>query len=200
MNEDIYACFDVETTRLDPNDGRVIEIAIVRIDNSGNPKGEWSTLINPETNDLGRVDIHGIDNNWLKEAPLFGDTAADMVEFFSGCIPVAHNAVFDLSFLRSEWKRAGLGALNIDAVDTLAIARNLQLPGRLIDLTKNFEISIDKAHMALSDSRALSKVLIKLLEIADFKISMPRFDLPLFTPSSSGSVLHRPEADNEISK
>ncbi len=55
-----FACFDVETTRLDPTDGRVIEVAVVRIERDGAPAGEWTTLVDAGTDDLGRTDIHGI--------------------------------------------------------------------------------------------------------------------------------------------
>lgn len=194
MTETVFACFDVETTRLDPSVGRVIEIAVVRIDDQGQPAGEWTTLIDPATADLGRTDIHGIQTSWLADAPAFLDIAGDLVDFLSGCVPVAHNADFDRGFLCAEWDRAGLGPLNIDAVDTLGLAKGLGLPGRLGELAGALDIPLENAHTALGDSRALARVLVELIGRIDSPFPLPRFDPPLLSPPTSGRVTHRPVA------
>jgi len=192
VTETVFACFDVETTRLDPSVGRVIEIAVVRIDDQGRPAGDWTTLIDPATADLGRADIHGIQLAWLAEAPVFLEIAGDLVDFLSGCVPVAHNAGFDRGFLCAEWDRAGLGPLNIEAVDTLALAKGLGLPGRLRELTGALDVPLENAHTALGDSRALARVLIELIGRLDSPVPLPRFDPPLLSPPASGLVTHRP--------
>jgi DNA polymerase-3 subunit epsilon len=192
VTETVFACFDVETTRLDPAVGRVIEIAVVRIDDQGRPAGDWTTLIDPATADLGRADIHGIQLAWLAEAPVFLEIAGDLVDFLSGCVPVAHNAGFDRGFLCAEWDRAGLGPLNIEAVDTLALAKGLGLPGRLGELTGALDVPLENAHTALGDSRALARVLIELIGRLDSPVPLPRFDPPLLSPPASGLVTHRP--------
>ena len=194
MTETVFACFDVETTRLDPSVGRVIEIAVVRIDDQGQPAGEWTTLIDPPTADLGRTDIHGIQPSWLTDAPAFLDIAGDLVDFLSGCVPVAHNAGFDRGFLCAEWDRAGLGPLNIDAVDTLGLAKGLGLPGRLGELAGALDISLENAHTALGDSQALAQVLVELIGRIDSPFPLLRFDAPLLSPPTSGRVTHRPVA------
>ena len=194
MTETVFACFDGETTRLDPSVGRVIEIAVVRIDDKGRPAGEWTPLIDPATADLGRTDIHGIQTSWLADAPVFLDIAGDLVDFLSGCVPVAHNAGFDRGFLCAEWDRAGLGPLDIDAVDTLALAKGLGLPGRLGELAGALDIPLENAHTALGDSRALARVLVELIGRLDSPLPLPRFDPPLLSPSTSGQVTHRPVA------
>ncbi|MEE2768489.1 MAG: 3'-5' exonuclease [Actinomycetota bacterium] len=191
MTDTVFACFDVETTRLDPASGHVIEIAVVRIATNGRSEGEWSTLVNPGTEDLGRVDIHGIQLSWLAGAPTFGEIAGDLATFMSGCVPVAHNASFDCGFLRAEWERAGLGRIDLEALDTLPLAKNLGLPGRLADLTTALGIPLNGAHMALGDSRALAGVLIALLARADNPVHTPPFDPPLLTPAASGRFAHR---------
>ena len=194
MTETVFACFDVETTRLDPSVGRIIEIAVVRIDDQGQPAGEWTTLIDPATPDLGRTDIHGIQTSWLADAPAFLDIAGDLVYFLRGCVPVAHNADFDRGFLCAEWDRAGLGPFNIDAVDTLGLAKGLGLPGRLGELAGTLDIPLENAHTALGDSRALARVLIELIGRLDSPFPLPRFDPPLLSPPTSGRVTHRPVA------
>ncbi len=192
MTETVFACFDVETTRLDPSVGRVIEIAVVRVDGQGRPAGEWTTLIDPVTADLGRTDIHGIQTSWLADAPVFLDIAGDLVDFLSGCVPVAHNAGFDRGFLCAEWDRAGLGPLSIDAVDTLVLAKGLGLPGRLGELAGALDVPLENAHTALGDSRALARVLVELIGRLDGPFPLPRFDPPLLSPPTSGRVAHRP--------
>ena len=194
MTETVFACFDVETTRLDPSVGRVIEIAVVRIDDKGRPAGEWTTLIDPATADLGRTDIHGIQPSWLADAPAFLDIAGDLVDFLNGCVPVAHNAGFDRGFLCAEWNRAGLGPLNIVAVDTLGLAKGLGLPGRLGELAGALDIPLENAHTALGDSRALAQVLVELIGRIDSPLPLPRFDPPLLSPPTSGRFTHRPVA------
>lgn len=193
MTSPIFACFDVETTRLDSSVGRVIEIGVVRINHQGEPAGEWTTLINPGTTDLGRTDIHGIQTSWLVDAPSFPEIAGDLVAFLCGCIPVAHNADFDRRFLSSEWGLAGFGPLSIDAIDTLLLARELGLPGRLGDLARALDVPPENAHTALGDSRTLARILIELLRRLEGSFSLPPFDPPQSAPSASGLVTHRPK-------
>lgn len=188
----VFACFDVETTRLDPRSGHVIEVAVVRIRADGTPMGEWTTLIDPGTADVGRSDIHGIRSEWLPDAPRFAQIAGDLAGQLDGCIPVAHNERFDVGFLVEEWGRAGLGSLKLEAVDTLPLARALGLPGRLGLLAGAVGVPLDDAHRALADTRALAGVLVALLERGARPPSFPIFDPPRPTPDPSGIRQDRP--------
>ncbi|MBV14006.1 MAG: DNA polymerase III, partial [Actinobacteria bacterium] len=107
MSDTVYSCFDVETTGLDSRRARVIEIAVVKVTPAGETVGEWSTLIDAGTPDLGRIDIHGIRPNLLVDAPTFSEVAGDLMAELAGCVPVAHNASFDVGFVTAEWARAG---------------------------------------------------------------------------------------------
>ena len=188
-----FACFDVETTRLDPKAGHVIEIAVVLTDDDGTPVGEeWTTLVNPGTTDVGRTDIHGIRAEWLSDAPEFGEIAGDLAERLSGHIPVAHNKNFDVGFLVAEWSRAGFGKLDLYAVDTLPMARAIGLPGKLGKLATSLGVSLEDAHRALGDTRALADVLVALLDRGARPSPCPVFDPPMLTPRPTGRVLHRP--------
>jgi len=188
-----YACFDLETTRLDSHVGHIIEIAVVVTEDDGTPVGEeWATLVNAGTTDVGRTDIHGIRADWLPDAPSFAEIAGDLAEQLSGHIPVAHNKNFDVRFLVEEWRRAGLGKLDLQAVDTIPMARALGLPGKLGLLAAALGVPLDDAHQALGDTRALAGVLVAMLKRGANPSPCPVFDPPLLTPNPTGWVLHRP--------
>lgn len=184
-----YACLDVETTGLDSNRCRVLEIAVVQVDN-GVLGEEWSTLLDPKVSDVGPTTIHGITLDLLSGAPSFAEVAGDFVDLLDGRIPVAHNAPFDVGFLVSEWDRIGWGPLGLQALDTLSLARALGLPGRLGDLAEALSIDLPGAHRALDDTRALAQVLLELLERAESGWidlpDVPPFHLDTFGPSPSG--------------
>jgi DNA polymerase III alpha subunit (gram-positive type) len=106
---------------------------------------------------------------------------------------VAHNARFDVAFLRAEWNRSGLGSLDLDAVDTLQMARQLNYPGRLARLAEALGVPLVDAHQALDDTRALACVLVALLDSGGVLPSpLPAFWPPLLTPAPSGQVALRP--------
>ena len=188
----IFSCFDVETTSLDARKGQVIEIAIVKINHDGELLEEWTTLVGPTPIDMGRPDIHGIKSSWLDTAPHFKQIAGDISERFDGSIPVAHNAPFDCSFIREEWNRAGLGDLELEALDTLPLAKELGYPGKLVELSDALGVQLPNAHEALADTHALAAVLIKLLKLAKTQVDSPVFQPSLFKPEASGMFEHRP--------
>ena len=188
----IFSCFDVETTSLDAKKGQVIEIAIVKVNSNGDFLGEWTTLVGPTPIDLGRPDIHGIKSSWLDSAPNFKQIAGDISEKFDGSIPVAHNAPFDCGFIREEWNKAGLGDLQLEAFDTLPLAKGLGYPGKLVELSEALGVELSNAHEALADTHALASVLIKLLDSSNTKVDSPVFQPSLFTPDASGLFKLRP--------
>ena len=159
---------------------------------SADPRAAVQRLVDAGTTDVGRTDIHGISPEWLHDAPRFAEIAGDLAAQLDGCILVAHNAPFDVGFIVEEWGRAGLGTLNLDAVDTLPLARSLGLPGRLGLLAAALEVPLDDAHQALDDTRALAGVLVALLEQGAQPPVSPIFGPPLLTPAPTGRVLHRP--------
>jgi DNA polymerase-3 subunit epsilon len=98
----MYAVIDVETTGLRTGwHDRVVELAVVRLDEAGRTKDEWCTLVNPER-DLGPQHIHGISAAEARRAPRFADLGGQIVELLRGHVLVAHNFSFDSRFLASE--------------------------------------------------------------------------------------------------
>src|SRR5688572_2147864 len=107
MGDVLYAVLDTETTGLSPQlQHRVIELAVVLVDEQGNVESEWSTLLNPNR-DLGPQHIHGIRAGEVLNAPCFGDVAGFLAEMLRGRVLVAHNLRFDRLFLDAEYDRLG---------------------------------------------------------------------------------------------
>lgn len=155
-----YAVLDVETTGLSPSEDRIVELAVVRTDQYGSPIDEWTTRFNPERS-VGASHIHGLTATDLKNAPLFRDTIPYLNWLLAGRALVAHNASFDLSFLRSEYERAGWQLPITPTVCTLA-ASKAYLPQlerrRLPDCCWAVGVQLEDVHSALGDARAVANL------------------------------------------
>lgn len=156
-----FAIVDVETTGLSPRQNRIVELAVVRVDSEGNLVDEWSTRFNPE-GPVGATHIHGITQADVAGAPLFRDVAAGLIPYISGVPIAAHNANFDLAFLRAEFQRAGWDTPWLPAFCTLDGSREY-LPDldrrRLADCCWAAGVPLENAHSALGDARATAGLL-----------------------------------------
>ncbi|MBP1078990.1 DNA polymerase-3 subunit epsilon [Microbacterium terrae] len=156
-----FAIVDVETTGLSPRQNRIVELAVVRVDSEGNFVDEWSTRFNPE-GPVGATHIHGITQADVAGAPLFRDVAAGLIPYISGVPIAAHNANFDLAFLRAEFQRAGWDTPWLPAFCTLDGSREY-LPDldrrRLADCCWAAGVPLENAHSALGDARATAGLL-----------------------------------------
>jgi DNA polymerase-3 subunit epsilon len=153
-SEAYFAFLDVETTGLDPNSGdKICEIAVIKTV-GGEIADEFVTLINPGRNIPERaVSIHGITQTMVNRAPLFRDIANDLLDFLTDTVIVAHNARFDLEFLRSELRNLNLSLPENNVIDTLGIARRYYTfpSNSLGDIARYIGLPIDKQHRALAD-------------------------------------------------
>ncbi len=163
-----FAVIDVETTGLDPNVDRVVEIAVVCTDSYGVVVDEWTTLINPDR-PVGARSVHGISAADVRDAPRFASVVGALTARLSGRAVVAHNARFDLGFLRAEYARAGWTLPAVPFLCTLE-ASSLYLPDlarrRLQECCWAFDIALLDAHSALADARATASLLGCYLRIA----------------------------------
>lgn len=153
------AALDFETTGLDVNSGhRVVEVGVVRVDPQTNTRVEWSTLVNPGVPISKRTqEIHGISNEMVEDAPLFAQALPQFAHLIEDCVLIAHNANFDLGFLRIESRRAKQqNPTPAVVVDTLALARHVfRLPScSLSSVSQRIGLPHHDAHRALADARA----------------------------------------------
>jgi DNA polymerase III epsilon subunit family exonuclease len=148
---------DVETTGLSPTRDRLVEVAAVCAQD-GVEDGVFEALVNP-----GRpipwdaLRIHGITDAMVRDCPPAGAVLPAFLDFCATADAlVAHNARFDVAFLREECRRAGLPPLAMPVFDTCAIARRL-MPGRasysLEMLCASLGLSHGQSHRALQDAR-----------------------------------------------
>lgn len=178
---------DTETTGLEPEQGhRIIEIGCVEIINR-RPTGRTLHLyFNPQRDvDQGAIEVHGITNEFLADKPLFGDKAAEILEFLRGAELVIHNAAFDIGFLNHEFRRADPSFSKMDdhcgVLDTLLLARKLH-PGQknnLDALCKRYDIdnSHRELHGALLDAEILRDVYL-LMTGGQSSLSLSSHDNP----------------------
>src|SRR5512133_3096378 len=162
----MYAIVDIETTGGSARLEKITEIAIYQHD--GNEvTGEFVTLINPERNIPYYItSLTGITNEMVEDAPRFYEIAKKIVEFTEGRTFVAHNARFDYSFLREEFKSLGFN-FSRHLLDTVALSRKL-LPGHksysLGNICKDLQITINGRHRAAGDAFATVKLFEILME------------------------------------
>ncbi|HTR17641.1 MAG TPA: DNA polymerase III subunit epsilon [Acetobacteraceae bacterium] len=161
--------FDTETTGLDPAKGdRVIEIAALELVRDL-PTGQFfHTLIDPERDVPEEATrVHGFSRGDLIGKPKFRDIADDFLAFIGDDPLVAHNAVFDFTFIDAELTRLGLPTLPPGRmIDTLALAKQRfpGMPNSLDALCRRFSIDLSErtSHNALLDCRLLAQVYIEL--------------------------------------
>ena len=115
---------DVETTGLDSTTGdRVCEIALLRV--CGDQEiGRFESLVHPQRPMTpGAIAVNGITDALLVDAPPFAAVLPQVHALLQDAVLVAHNARFDVGFLRYEWQIAGQTLPSLAVVDTLALAQ-----------------------------------------------------------------------------
>ena len=162
-----YVVIDCETTGMNRENDRIVEIAILEVSN-GSIVNEYSTLINPSIHVSNRISsINHIDDNMLQDAPKFEDVASTIKDKIIGKKIVAHNANFDVAFIVNEFKRCN-NPFTIEYIDSLSVARKA-LPNlenhKLETLIKHFGLFDQQEHRALSDARATLDIFLKCIEI-----------------------------------
>ncbi|WP_410497732.1 exonuclease domain-containing protein [Chitinibacter sp. S2-10] len=116
---------DLETTGAKPASDRITEIGLVQINAEGGGIASWSNLVNPcQPIPPFIQELTGIDNAMVADAPTFAQLADQVLEKLQGRVFVAHNARFDYTFLRNEFKRLGV-TFRAKVLCTVQLSRKL---------------------------------------------------------------------------
>ena len=162
-----FVVFDIETTGFSPASCKIIEIGAVRVE-EGRIVKRFSTFVNPEAPIPFRIEnLTGINDNMVLPAPTIDQVLPEFLRFCEGAVMVAHNAGFDMSFIRKN-----CGDLGIDreftVVDTVAMARFL-LPGlnrfKLDTVAKALGVSLENHHRAVDDAACTAEIFVKFVKM-----------------------------------
>lgn len=163
-----FAIVDLETTGLNPERDRIIEIGVILHDGKG-IQSEHHFLINPEIR-LKPVIVHltGISDSDLQSMPLFDEIAQELFDLLDGRVVVGHNIQFDYSFLKKSFSEAGI-AYSSKTICTRDLSEFV-FPGlrsySLKSMCRKLKITNEKPHRALSDAKATERLFCALSEKA----------------------------------
>jgi DNA polymerase-3 subunit epsilon len=175
LREITFVVVDLETTggRMNAGDGTVAdaitEIGAVKV-RGGVVLGEFATLVDPQRSIPPQiVQLTGITTAMVCDAPTIDAVLPMFFEFAHGAVLVAHNARFDVGFLRAAADRCGIGWRRPQVLCTVALARRVltreEAPSvRLAALARLFAVASEPTHRALDDARATVDVLHALIE------------------------------------
>ncbi|MBI9114247.1 DEDD exonuclease domain-containing protein [Sanguibacter suaedae] len=168
LHEVTFVVVDLETTGGSPRDCGITEIGAVKV-RGGEVVGELQTLVDPGVPVPAFIArLTGITTSMVLGAPRIEAVLPSFLEFARGSVLVAHNAPFDVSFLKAAATRMDLAWPDNPVVDTVALARRVvtrdEAPNhKLATLAALFRATITPDHRALSDARATVDVLHALL-------------------------------------
>lgn len=165
-----FTVVDVETTGLSPETGdRVCEIALLRM-HRGTEVARFETLIDPQRPmGAGATAVNGITDAVLAGTPVFAAVLPQVEALLQNSVLVAHNAPFDVNFLRLEFRLAGRPFPSPLIVDTLALARtHYRFPhNSLAAIADALGIRSRTRHRAMADVLTTWKILRRF--IADLR-------------------------------
>jgi len=150
-----FVVLDVETTGLSPKSDRILEIALIEF-TEGVISKQFVSRFNPEC-PVGATEIHGITDADVINSPKFAEKSNEILDFINRRTIVAHNARFDLAFLRNELNFAGFDVSWIPAFCTYE-ASHYYFPHlerrKLVNCCNEAEIILSNAHSAFGDATA----------------------------------------------
>jgi DNA polymerase III, epsilon subunit, Proteobacterial len=168
---------DTETTGFYATKGdRIVEIGAIEIIGNRETGRTYHQYISPMGRkvDAGALEVHGLSDEFLKDKPSFRMISQAFLDFIRGAKLVIHNAKFDMSFLNAELERLGIGPLENEVCDSLAVARKLY-PGQrnTLDALCN-RLGVDNSerdlHGALIDASLLGRVFIKMTRLDQLQL------------------------------
>ncbi len=169
LAETTFVVVDLETTGGSPAEAGITEVGAVRV-RGGEVLGEFQSLVNPHEPVPAFISVlTGITNAMVADAPRIESVLPAFLEFARDGVLVAHNAGFDISFLKAAARACDLPWPEPHVLDTVRLARQLvprdEAPNhKLATLARLFRSATTPTHRALDDARATVDVLHALIE------------------------------------
>ena len=164
--DSVFVVFDIETTGLNPKNDNIIEIGAVKISNR-KVIDSFSTFVHIDKKLPGKIiELTSITDDMLQGQPEIDEALPAFLDFAKGCVLVAHNAKFDLGFIKEKAKVLSIENYNPPVLDTLELSKALIKDvknHRLNTLTKKLGINLINHHRAVDDANATGQLLIILL-------------------------------------
>ena len=162
-----YVVFDIETTGFSPVTNRIIEIGAVKVEH-GEITERFSTFVNPQVPIPFHIEkLTSINDSMVMDADTIEVVLPQFLEFVGDAILVAHNANFDVSFIKENAKRQGI-PVDFTYVDTVGIARALltgQSKYTLDAVAKTLGISLENHHRAVDDAECTAEIFVKFIDM-----------------------------------
>ena len=165
--DETYVVFDIETTGFSEVEDRIIEIGAVKVE-QGRIVDRFSSFVNPEIPIPFKItNLTGITDEMVLEALTIETVLPEFLAFCKDCVLVAHNAGFDVGFVKQKCTDLGI-AVSFTYLDTVALARIL-LPAlskhQLNIVAKALGISLENHHRAVDDAEATAEIFLKFIEM-----------------------------------
>jgi ATP-dependent DNA helicase DinG len=200
-----FVVIDFETTGNSAAKGdRIIQIGAVAVE-AGQITDRFSSFIQPGVPIPPFIEqLTGINDDMVKDAPLFEEVAPRLLQMLEGAYFVAHNVMFDYSFLQGELDRCGYSPLSMPLIDTVELSRLLLLGAdgyQLGMLAEYLGLEHENPHQADSDAEVTARLLIHLLEKLE---NLPLLTLERLAPfvkklqSSLESIISEMIADKSV--
>ena len=164
---DTFVVFDLETTGFSPAKNQIIEIGAVKVVN-GSITERFSTFVNPKVPIPFEIEqLTSINDDMVLDAPTIDEILPKFMEFCQDAVMVAHNADFDMSFIKHNCSALGLECEKT-VLDTVALSRVL-LPAlnrfKLDTVAKALNVSLAHHHRAVDDAACTAEIFVKLVEM-----------------------------------
>lgn len=165
--QDTYVVFDIETTGFSPLVNKIIEIGAVKVE-KGNITERFSAFVNPEVPIPFHIEnLTGIKDDMVITAPVIAEVMPEFLAFCDGAVMVAHNADFDMSFIKYNCDRLSI-PYDFTIADTVAMARML-LPNlnrfKLDTVARALNISLENHHRAVDDAACTAEIFEKFVKM-----------------------------------
>ncbi len=190
-----FVVFDIETTGFSPVKNKIIEIGAVKVEH-GMIVDRMDEFINPEVPIPFEIErLTGINDAMVMNAPTVDAILPRFLDFVGDAVLVAHNASFDVSFIRHNAELLGR-SIEPTVLDTVTLARVL-LPNlnryKLDTVAKALHVSLENHHRAVDDAEATAGIFLRFVEMLKKQYDMKNLDdLTVFNRSDDSAIMKMP--------